>query len=150
MRLLILSFILVSHCAYAKYFDHMKVQYAGEIGLLSYGLGNNITSNYSLDFFYGYVPAEIAGKEIQTYAVKNDYSFYKTSYFASEFEYYVGLNIFHVIGLRYQTSRFVKYPRNYYRLSSIRALLYLGVSVKYSEKGSLLRKHCKARRTLQA
>lgn len=137
MRLFILSFILVySFSVHAVRINKISVQYAGEIGLLAFGVGKNITPRYSLQFFYGYVPNTIAGKEIETYSFKNNYIFKNTSIHPFDINFYGGMNIYHVIGLRYQTSRFASYPRNYYRTSSVRALLYLGLDVKLKGKNN--------------
>lgn len=126
----ILSFLLSSSSTQAAFVDQAKVQYAGEIGILSFGLGRTITKNYSFDILYGYVPESEAGKEIETYSFKNDYKFFRYEKHPYLMSIYMGVNVYHVIGLRYQTSRFASYPRNYYRISSIRTLLYLGVELE--------------------
>ena len=136
MLLLIFSLLLLPSISYGKYLDHMKIQYAGDIGFLSIGIGKDVTSRYSFDFFYGYVPTEIGGSEIQTYTLKNNYSLIKNSIATYKYDIYSGLSLYHVIGLRYQTSRFANFPRNYYRLSSIRAQVYLGGNLEYNKRNS--------------
>ncbi len=134
MRLFILSLFIFSFNASARYVDQMKLQHAGEIGYIAFGLGKVISKNYSFDILYGYVPADIAGNEIETYSFKNDYKVYRYEKLKYLSTLYIGINFYHVIGLKYQTSRFGSYPRNYYRMSSIRVMPYLGLSVTLKNK----------------
>jgi len=137
MPLFILSLLLsFSSTTNAAFVDYTKLQYAGEIGLLSAGLGKVVTSNYSFSFLYGYVPESIAGKEIETYSFKNDYSLYRYHRNSNFLDFYIGLNIYHVKELHYQMHRQRPYPRNYYRMSSIRAMLYWGMSYQLQSKKS--------------
>lgn len=139
INILTFSLLLCSFNVNAANFfvDRLKVQFAGEIGLASVGAGVDISKTHTFDLFYGIVPHSIGGDFIETYSIKNEhhypyFDFSKNLNFAP----YFGLNIFHVIGLKYQTSRLNNYPRNYYRTSSIRLLPYLGVEYKYDMKKS--------------
>jgi hypothetical protein len=136
MRLFVLSLILQLYCLniQAAYVDRMKVQHAGEIGLLAFGLGKKISKKYQFDILYGYVPKNIAGTEIETYSFKNDYLMYEYEFLNRLQHLYIGVNIYHVIGLKYQTSRLNSYPRNYYRMSSIRFMPYLGYKILWNKK----------------
>lgn len=139
MRLFFLSLFLtiLPSNSNAYYIDHMKLQFAGELGLLSYGLGKQINPKYNIDFIYGYVPQEIGGHEIETYAFKNQYIFTFLEYKKIIFMPYMGGALYHVVGLKYQTNRSASYPRNYYRFASLRVLLYLGIEVvKFDSKHS--------------
>ena len=118
----------------SNYVDHAVTQYAGEIGQVAFGLGKKVSENYSFSILYGYVPKDIAGTEIETYAFKNNYSLFRFERLKTLFNFYTGINIYHVIGLKYQTSRHANYPRNYYRMSSIRALIYLGMNASIVNK----------------
>lgn len=121
----------------AHFVDHLKAQHAGEIGLLAFGLGKEVTSKYNFDFMYGYSPESETGIEIETYAFKNQYHLTFLEYKEFIFTPYIGAAIYHVIGLKYQTSRNASYPRNYYRMSSLRILLYSGFEVmKFTSKYS--------------
>jgi hypothetical protein len=73
---------------------------------------------------YGYVPADMTqGFTLETFALRQTYSLLDWD----RHRLYLGLNIFHVIGLRYATSQYGEAPRNYYSIGSIRGLLNLGL-----------------------
>ncbi len=138
-NLLVFLFItlpLTSHANEAQYrfADHVKFQYAGEIGTIATGIGKNFGSFYSLDFFYGYVPEAIGGTEIETFSLKNDFKLFNSNFFKTSQDYYFGVNIYHVTSLRYQTSRGRSFPDEYYRLGSVRALFYLGIDIRSNKK----------------
>lgn len=131
-NILILS-MLIPSTSFAYFIDYFKVQYAGEIGFLSAGIGKNFTENYSFEYFHGYVPEDIGGHEIETFAIKNNYKFLKLERWGYSSDLYVGVNIYHVTGLEYQTSRHSSFPEEYYRLGSIRALFYTGLTLRSSK-----------------
>lgn len=107
-----------------SYVSHGNVQFAGEIGLLSLGVGKD-HKRYSIGGMYGIVPAELAGGPvIETFTVRQTYEFYDWK----RLSFYGGLNIFHVVGVRYQTSRYGESPKSYYPIGSIRGLLNLGLN----------------------
>lgn len=121
---------------HAYFIDYLKIQYAGEIGFFSAGLGKNFTENYSLEYFHGYVPEDIGGHEIETFSLKNNYKLFKLERWGYFSDIYIGANVYHVTGLEYQTSRHSSFPEEYYRLGSIRAMFYTGISIgssKYSQ-----------------
>lgn len=52
--------------------DHIKLQYAGNIGILSTGIGYSFFDNkIQSDLFYGYIPEFIGGANIHTISNKN-------------------------------------------------------------------------------
>ena len=105
--------------------DNALLQFAGEIGFLSAGLEKRF-SRYRLGGLYGIVPTELSrGPLIETITLRQTYSFYSWE----KFDFYGGLNIFHVLGLDYQTEKFRDAPRNYYSIGSIRGLLNLGFNL---------------------
>lgn len=54
--------------------DHIKVQFAGNIGVLSVGSGYSFFSDkIQSDIFYGYAPAKIVGYDIHTFSIKNSF-----------------------------------------------------------------------------
>jgi hypothetical protein len=127
--------LLFSTSVFANFFDQAKVQYAGEIGLVAYGLGFMISDNYNLDLLYGIVPEDYSGTEaIETLAIKNNYPLIDLVIKKQLLQFYLGWSIYHVIGLNYQTSRNGAAPRNYYRLGSLRGLFYYGISHQVSQK----------------
>lgn len=111
------------------YVNHFLGQYAGEIGLLSVGLGKDF-ERYSLSGLYGLVPPDLSGADsIETVAIRQTYRFWDWQ----RFTFYGGLNIFHVLGLQYQSTKFRDAPDGYYSIGSIRALVNLGAGVKLRE-----------------
>jgi hypothetical protein len=64
---------------YAWYFpNYIPVQYAGNIGLISAGIGYTARKqNYQLSLLYGYVPASLAGVNVHTITAKNIFPVYK-------------------------------------------------------------------------
>lgn len=106
------------------YVDHFITQYAGEVGLASFGLGKEF-SRYTISGLYGYVPASFSGTDgIETVAVRQTYNFYSWR----KLDFHVGLNIYHVLGISYESSNYGEAPEGYYPIGSIRGLLNLGFS----------------------
>jgi hypothetical protein len=106
------------------YIDHANVQYAGELGLFSMGLGRQF-ARYSIGGMYGFVPSGMAGgTHIETIAIRQTYSFFQ----GNKIGFYGGLNIFHVLSLQYETAKYGDSPERYYPIGSIRGLLNLGSS----------------------
>lgn len=65
------------------------------------------------------------GPLIETITLRQTYNFYQWK----RIRLYFGFNIFHVLGLQYESSKFRDAPEGYYPIGSIRGLLYLGISV---------------------
>jgi hypothetical protein len=106
------------------YLDHIHLQYAGQIGFLSAGVGKKLGHRYSIGFMYGYVPHAMAGGPgIETFTFRQNFGLLDFG----RHQLYLGLNIFHVAGIRYATSQYGEAPRNYYAIGSWRGLLYLGI-----------------------
>jgi hypothetical protein len=113
------------------YIDHANLQVAGEVGVLSAGLGKDLTPRYSLGVMYGIVPKEFSKTEmIETVTLRQTYRFYDWD----RMEFYGGLNIYHVLGLRYETSKYREAPNGYYSVNAIRVLLNLGTSIAINHK----------------
>jgi hypothetical protein len=128
--LIISSLIFHSSVQSVTYVDHAVAQYAGEIGLLALGLGKD-HGRYSISGLYGVVPAAMAGGMlIETITLRQTYSFYEWDRLAL----YGGLNVFHVLGLHYEVSRYGDPPSTYYPIGSIRGLLNLGISFQIKHK----------------
>lgn len=111
-----------------------NLQYAGEIGFLSLGVGVYPTKRYTLGFMYGYVPPETAkGPGVQTIVLRQTYklgNFYNI-------DFYTGLNLYHVMGAEFKTSQMKDAPRSYYPIGSIRGLLNLGTEVAFKHNKNL-------------
>ncbi len=125
----LLFLLLQSSRAQAYFVDYLKVQYAGEIGFLSIGMGKRFGEIYSLEVFNGYVPKSIGGSEIEAIAIKNLFDLIDFSLLEKNLIFYFGVNIYHVTGLDYQSSRHSSYPEQYYRLGSIRGLFSFGLDL---------------------
>lgn len=133
MTLLIRNFLLFiilvqSSLCHASLVDYFKVQHAGEIGYYAIGVGNNVSKRYSFELFYGYVPKDIGGIDINTFSMKNNLTIFSINLLSFLNELYTGLNLYHVTGMNYQTSRKSSYPRDYYGGGSVRGQIYMGMN----------------------
>ncbi len=98
----------------------------GEVGLVSVGAERNF-SRYSLGGLYGIVPSEYSeGPVIETVTLRQTYRFYDWERIST----YIGLNIYHVLGLDYQSDKFRDAPESYYQIGGLRALVNLGMEVQ--------------------
>lgn len=110
--------------------DHFLSQYAGELGLTSLGLGKDF-SRYSISGMYGFVPSSFSGgSDIETVALRQTYGLYSWR----RLDFHVGLNVYHVLGVRYESSNYGRPPKGYYPLGSVRMLLNLGLSFKLDKQ----------------
>jgi len=124
---------LYSFPSSAYFIDFLKFQYAGEIGKISVGIGKNMNSFYSIEYFHGITFEDESGVEVETLALKNNFKFLSIEQFGYHTSLYAGVAIYHATGLRYQSSRHSTYPDQYYRMGSIRGLFYLGFDIKLSK-----------------
>jgi len=75
---------------------------------------------------YGFVPRALTKADpIETVALRQTYRYYDWQ----RLELYAGLNVYHVLGLRYESSRYREAPNGYYSIGAFRALLNHGVSL---------------------
>ena len=100
--------------------DHAKVQFAGEIGFISLGLGYSIfkKKNGELDLFLGYLPESIGGDNIVTIAGKFHYFPWKKDVFKNKYKLEpltLGVNVYHAFTkiLNAQKNQDL-YPAGYY------------------------------------
>lgn len=114
------------------YVNYFLTQLAGEVGFVSLGLGKDF-KKYSIAGMYGVVPAEVAGDHsIETVTMRQTYTFFQ----GNRLSFHGGLNIFHVLGLSYQTTKFRDSPKAYYPIGSIRGLLNLGLTLRMRKERS--------------
>lgn len=125
IRKYLFSLLLSFNCqASTNYLDHINSQFAGEIGFISVGAGREF-GRYSLGLMYGIVPAEISlGRQLETVTFRQTYRLFDLS----RFSFHMGLNIYHVLGLEYETHRYGEVPHRYYPIGSVRAILSFGTS----------------------
>lgn len=110
--------------------DHALTQFAGEVGLISVGLGKDL-GRWSISGMYGVVPSELAGGPfIETVTLRLAYQLGNWK----RFSFHLGLNIYHVIGLSYEATEYGEPPKSYYSIGSVRGLLYLGTSYQLDKK----------------
>lgn len=138
MRLLIYSFIalLISNYTLAQE-NNFILQYAGDIGKYSAGIGKSLTKNYRISLHYGFVPPNQIQNKIETYTFKNSYSLFFYNYQKIDYILYTGVALYHVPGDKYKTQEISSIPDNYYRQSSIRAQLYIGHEFRLEETNSI-------------
>ena len=125
IRKYLFSLLLTFHCqAATNYLDLINSQFAGEIGLISVGAGREF-GRYSLGLMYGIVPTEISlGRQLETVTFRQTYRLFDWS----RFSFHTGLNIYHVLGLEYETHKYGEAPRRYYPIGSVRGILSFGAS----------------------
>lgn len=112
------------------YINHFTSQFAGEVGVVSLGLGKEF-KRYSIGGMYGFVPAEVSGTSaIETITLRQTYEYFHWK----KLSFHTGLNIFHVLGVKYETSSYGESPDKYYPIGSVRGLLNLGVSAAFDKK----------------
>lgn len=120
---------------HANYFDALKIQFAGEIGTASLGVTQKIKPWYDLTFMFGLAPRTTSHtKSIETYALKQDFFWGKANFDGLHTRLYTSLNIYHVTGIKHQTSKFRNTPEGYYPINSVRALLALGINLSLPER----------------
>lgn len=103
--------------------DYLKVQAAGNIGMLAFGVGKQFKNNrVDADVWYGFVPAAQGGIDIHTFAMKAHVQFIE---FPSG-RLYAGSTLLHVVGKQYYASRFEKGDRDYYPWTAVHLMPYLG------------------------
>ncbi|MFP5385860.1 MAG: hypothetical protein ACLGHN_07250 [Bacteriovoracia bacterium] len=120
------------HSRGVTYINHFNSQFAGEVGLVSVGLGKDFR-RYSIGGMYGVVPTEVSGGVlIETITLRQTYDFFHWQRLAA----YGGLNIFHVLGIQYRTEDYGEVPDRYYPVGSIRGLLNLGLATTFNKRES--------------
>jgi len=113
--------------------DYTKLQYAGNIGFMSIGLGYEWwRSNAQTDFIYGFVPYNKGEAVIHTFTLKNTFRLYK-------FDLYGKFNISPTLGFSLsiepgENSHLDvpdKYPDGYYGPNSFYACLNAGLKTNF-------------------
>tara|TARA_B100001971_G_scaffold215193_1_gene260047 strand:- start:136113 stop:136637 length:525 start_codon:yes stop_codon:yes gene_type:complete len=118
-------------------FNQAIVQYAGEIGKYSFGIGDDYNKTYHYSFHYGYVPSNSLQNKIETYTMKNNFNLFRYNYKNWDYRFYTGIAAFHVPGNKYKTHEISDAPDNYYRQSSIRGLFYFGHNIRFKDEHSI-------------
>ena len=124
--------------------DHIKIQFAGNIGFMSAGAGYGFAKNkFELDLMYGYVPP-VYGGNLHTLTIKNTWIPIKSLYAGDRIKFDIltlGIPISYTFGKQFF---FVppkdQYPSRYYDYSSaLRFGFFAGGKVHYELPGSCFR-----------
>lgn len=130
-------FLPVSASAQKNYTDYLRpdaveIQYAGNYGLMSLGLGQMFYKDILTSYLvFGYLPKEVNGTEVKTLAVKNTVKMKQFDFRKTNLMFYTGVSIIY-----YRThntySRFPKYfPKSYYDFpTSLHAAPLIGTSFR--------------------
>ncbi|MCF0050682.1 hypothetical protein LXM25_11475 [Dyadobacter sp. LJ53] len=110
--------------------DHLKLQFAGNIGFLSGGPGY-ISNNKTLetDLLFGFLPQKFGGDQLITTTLKTTYSPWsiplKNSYYIKPFS--IGFYLSYTFGTQFDTKLPSHYPVGYYWwATSFRPGAYIG------------------------
>lgn len=112
--------------------DYTKLQYAGNIGFMSIGMGYNWWREVAqTDLMYGYVPESKGDATIHTFTLKNTFRLYKFNIVRSfNLSPTIGFSASFEPGQNSFISLPEKYPDGYYGSNCYYACLNLGVKSK--------------------
>lgn len=114
---------------------YAKMQYAGNMGLASVGVGKTYFRNrLTLDFNYGYLPKEINGSRVHTLALKSAYQFRKHQLSIFDIRYYTGVSLNYAITDNTYLSYPDYFPSDYYNSNAFHLNPFLGVRLSLPEK----------------
>lgn len=113
--------------------DHVTLQFAGNIGMLSVGPGYSyLHDKVNTDFLYGFVPGFEANTSIHILTAKNYYTPYRYT-FKDKYQWEavkLGTGISYSVGRQFYTSLPKRYPDNYYWwASSLRLTPFIGTAL---------------------
>ncbi len=107
---------------------HCVIQYAGNLGLFSTGIGSKIISDkFFAGFMYGYLPKSKNDVEAHTLAIKLGYIFREKSIKNSyRYAFYFGSGIAYTITKNTFVELPNQYPDGYYKPNAIHLLPFIG------------------------
>jgi hypothetical protein len=88
---------------------YIKAQYAGNLGLVSAGIGREFSNIFSLDLSYGYLPKFINGARVHTFSAKTSFLIKKFSLSPIQPTFHLGASINYAI----TQNTFLRYPAYY-------------------------------------
>jgi hypothetical protein len=88
---------------------YAKAQYAGNLGLVSAGIGKEFSNIFSMDLSYGYLPKFINGARVQTFSVKTAFLVKKFALQGIQPAFHLGASINYAI----TQNTFLRYPAYY-------------------------------------
>lgn len=110
---------------------NIQLQYAGNYGLFSVGIGKSYKSNkINVHLLYGYLPKSIGEVTVHTFALKSSFNFIDVKISPkNSLNYYTGIAVLYGI-TRNTYIRYPDYfPDGYYLTNAIHASLYLGMQL---------------------
>jgi hypothetical protein len=108
--------------------DQVSVQFAGNIGLISGGVGYSLLKNRSqLTLMYGYVPASVARKEIHLISMKGNVTLFNLTIRSHAILPYFGLAGTMETGRNTFIRLPSKYPKGYYHSNAFHLSGALGI-----------------------
>lgn len=115
---------------------HAKIQYAGDMGLLSFGTGWDYGKHnqWETDIFFGFIPRYTTDKAKATFTLKQNYmpwSLHLNDHFSVE-PLACGLYFNTILSSDFWVHQPDKYPNKYYEIpSKVRAHVFLGQRLTY-------------------
>lgn len=107
---------------------YLKTQCAGNIGLVSFGIGFYFFDNkITADLNYGVLPKFINGTRIQTFSTKPAYNFLKYNFSSGCGYFYGGINFVYSIGHNIYSIPPNIYPQDYYKGNALRINPLIGL-----------------------
>lgn len=111
--------------------DYVKMQFAGNIGFFSVGVGYQFLNNHLYsELLYGYVPASISkAKQIHTITIKNTFPIVTKKFNTFALSPITGFTISFETGNNSFLILPDKYPKNYYSTNAFHLTFFIGASV---------------------
>ncbi|WP_444344160.1 hypothetical protein [Phocaeicola coprocola] len=122
---------------------HVKMQYAGGMGVLSTGVGWDYGKRrqWETDVLLGYLPAKYASDFLLTLTVKQNYIPWSMSFdkhWALE-PFYCGMYLTTIAGEEFWEKEPGRYPNRYYNFSTkIRPYIFIGQRMNFNLKNSIV------------
>ena len=98
----------------------IHVQYAGNLGLISVGLGKPYLNNkLNMFILYGYLPKAINGVKVHTLALKSSFTYASTRISSNyDLDYYLGITTLYSIAKNTYMQYPDYFPDNYYSVTN--------------------------------
>lgn len=121
--------------------EYIKIQYAGNLGLVSVGTGKYINNKKAtIDFNYGYLPALVHNARVHTFALKSTYQSREISLRTIKSRVYVGAALAYSITRNTYLKMPDKLPLNYYAQNAVHLEPFVGAKVLLPTQNQCLRK----------
>lgn len=109
--------------------DYYVSQFAGSIGLLSFGAGKQLRiRSMEAELLFGYAPEAVTGEDIFALALKVRENLPAVEFGGNRFTPYLGLGLNYYFGDRYKVKG--KYPDDYYPYSQVHLMPHIGLKLR--------------------